>query len=203
MIESGIAFPVAVLTSGYEGYIPGQLHLDVGAVEVPVVKVAVTVVEAGTEEHERVLVEVLRDHETHAGESKFVVSAVMGERVVVAVVIAREAGVEPELSVHFPSAETVFEHRDSLIEAVDLHAEGVEFILEFHDELLEELEILLGSLFSVNGHERARHDGRHLVTGRGLRTLECDFTCFSICCSRIDYLWRLFVDTKSRCECKK
>ena len=84
-----------------------------------------------------------------------------------------EVSVEPEGSADFPSTKTVLKYRDSLVEAVDLHAEGVEFILEFHDELLEELEVLLAGLFSVYGHERARHYGRHLVTGRGLCTLEC------------------------------
>ncbi|WP_294194032.1 hypothetical protein, partial [uncultured Cloacibacillus sp.] len=131
-IESGIAFPVAVLASDSEGYIPWQLHLDVEAVHVPVVKVARAIVKTGAEVEERVLVKVLRDHQTGIGETKlsFIISAISVEAIGISVVsIARETGIEPELSVHFPSAETVFKDRDSLVEAVDLHAEGVEFIL--------------------------------------------------------------------------
>ena len=42
-----------------------------------------------------------------------------------------------------PAAGTVFENRNALVNFVNLHAECIEFIFEFHDKLLKELEILI------------------------------------------------------------
>ena len=89
------------------------------------------------------------------------------------VVVAAEVSVELEASGEFPSAETIFKNRNALVDFVDLHAEGVEFVLEFHDELLEEFEVLLAGLFSVYRYEGARYYRGHLITGRGLCTFEC------------------------------
>ena len=84
-----------------------------------------------------------------------------------------EVGVKPELSGEFPSAEVLFKNGNALVDFVDLHAEGVEFVFEFHDELLEEFEVLLAGLFSVYRYEGARYYRGHLITGRGLCTFEC------------------------------
>ena len=172
VIEPRVAFPVRVLTSERKGHVPGQLHLDKKTIRRPVGEVAVEV--AGIEAGEEVIIlaEILRNHKTRIGEAelRFVAVGCVGIPAVVSV--ACEARIKPYHTVELPSAETVLEDRYSLVDAVDLHAEGVELVLELHDELLEELEILLGSLFSVDGNERARHDRRHLVAGGGLGSLE-------------------------------
>ncbi|MCI5866474.1 MAG: hypothetical protein MR000_14735, partial [Cloacibacillus porcorum] len=85
-------------------------------------------------------------------------------------VASSKFSVEAERSTNFPSADTVFKDCYSLVKFVDLHAEGVEFVFEFHDELLEEFEVLLAGLFSVYRYEGARYYRGHLITGRGLCT---------------------------------
>ena len=176
-VEAVVSFKVHEKTSGTEADFPRKHRIDIHITDTSPIHItmafAVAFVFASTEFsiEERVLVYLLREEQT---EALLVEVGVAYARITISVMVsAGEVRVEPEGSADFPSADAIFENCDSLVEAGDFHAEGVELILELHDEFLEEFEVLLGSLFSVHGNERAGYYRRHLVTGRGLRTLEC------------------------------
>ena len=65
------------------------------------------------------------------------------------VVAICELRIKAKDTAELPTAETVFEDCDSLVEFVDFDAECIEFIFEFHYELLQHFEILLAGVLCV------------------------------------------------------
>ena len=161
IIQAKIAFPVKVETSKTEIDIIGKFRIDISAIPSKAPLRCVY-----TNQQRRILIDLFAKEETQTTKSKFSV-------VIFIAVVIHEVRIEVYLSAELPTAKILLKHGNSLIKFVDLHAEGIEFVFEFHDELLEEFEVLLAGLFSVYRYEGARYYRGHLITGRGLCTFEC------------------------------
>ena len=162
-VEIVVAFKVEEETSDAVTYAIGKHCIDIDLTDIESIDIAIAALTAGSFAACAELgieaggvTDLLGERQT---ETVFLKICVESVRCVSAscLISAGEVSVKPELSGELPSAETVFKNRNALVNFVDLHAEGVEFVFEFHDELLEEFEILLAGLVSVDRHEGARY----------------------------------------------
>ena len=68
----------------------------------------------------------------------------------------------------FPSAESLLDKAQSLVNLCYLHAECIKLIFELDNKLLEHSDILLAGLRHIDDCECAGKSRSQLVTGRGL-----------------------------------
>ena len=162
-VEIVVAFKVEEETPDAVTYAIGKHCVDIDLTDIESIDISITALTAGTFAARAELgieaggvADLLGERQT---ETVFLKICVESVRCVSAscLISAGEVSVKPELSGELPSAETIFKNRNALVNFVDLHAECVEFVFEFHDELLEEFEILLAGLVSVDRHEGARY----------------------------------------------
>ena len=159
VIEPVVGFPVGEVETGVHGHVPGKIHCQI----VPLPGNGVPGALANTEGHGDLVVNALLSEDTEPVEVEIGV-AVGG---VEPGFLIGPLGIEAELSPELPSADSGFKKSHSLVELVDLDAEGVQFVLELDDELLQHLHVLLAGLGHVDVGEHAGKGGSHFITGGG------------------------------------